>query len=73
MQELSRYIVLNPVRAGMVESVENWSSYGVTARMKLYPAWFDRKWILSSFGKKEKIAIKHYIQFVANGVQQPSP
>jgi REP element-mobilizing transposase RayT/DNA-binding CsgD family transcriptional regulator len=73
--ELSRYIVLNPVRAGMVESAEdwNWSSYGVVAGMKSCPAWFDREWILGSFGKKEKTAIKHYIQFVANGVQQPSP
>ena len=75
MQELSRYIVLNPVRAGMVERAENWSwsSYGITAGMESCPAWFDREWILSSFGKTEKTAIKHYVQFVANGVQQPSP
>lgn len=75
LQELSRYIVLNPVRAGMVESAENWgwSSYRATAGMEFCPVWFDREWILSSFGRKEKTAIKHYIQFVANGVQQPSP
>ena len=59
----------------MVEGAEdwNWSSYGITAGMKPCPVWFDREWILSSYGKKEKTAIKHYIQFVANGVQQPSP
>lgn len=75
LQELSRYIVLNPVRAGMVEGAENWdwSSYGVTVGMNNCPSWFDREWILSSFGKKEITAIMHYIQFVANGVQQPSP
>lgn len=75
LQELSRYIVLNPVRAGMVEGAENWgwSSYGVTVGIKSCPSWFDREWVLSSFGKKERSAIKNYIQFVANGVQQPSP
>jgi len=75
LQELLRYIVLNPVRAGMVEGAEDWdwSSYGVTAGISHCPSWFDREWVLSSFGKKEKTAIKHYIQFVANGVQQPSP
>ncbi len=35
--------------------------------------WFDREWVLSSFGRDEKVAIKNYVQFVANGVQQPSP
>jgi len=75
LQELSRYIVLNPVRAGMVEGAEDWSwsSYGVTVGIEHCPSWFDREWLLSSFGKKETTAIKHYIQFVANGVQQPSP
>jgi len=75
LQELSRYIVLNPVRAGMVEGAEdwNWSSYEIMVGMKSCPVWFDREWILSSYGKKEKTAIKQYIQFVANGVQQPSP
>ncbi len=73
--ELSRYIVLNPVRAGMVESAENWnwSSYGATVGINYCPKWFDREWVLGSFGKKEKTAIKNYIQFVSNGVQQPSP
>ena len=59
----------------MVESVENWSwsSYVITVGMEPCPVWFDREWILSSFAKKEKTAIKQYVQFVANGVQQPSP
>ena len=75
LQELPRYIVLNPVRAGIVESAESWdwSSYGATAGITPCPVWFDREWLLSSFGKKEKTSIKHYIQFVANGVLQPSP
>ena len=58
----------------MVKRAEDWSwsSYGVTAGMLSCSVWFDREWILSRFAKKEKMAIKHYIQFVANGVQQPS-
>ena len=75
LQELSRYIVLNPVRVGMVEGAEDWlwSSYSAITRMKPCPSWFDREWVLSCFGTKEKTAIKRYIQFVENGVQQPSP
>ena len=73
--ELARYIVLNPVRAGMVESAEQWvwSSYSVTAGLTSCLTWFDREWLLSSFGKKRTTAVRHYVQFVANGVQQPSP
>jgi len=73
--ELARYIVLNPVRAGMVESAEQWewSSYRMTAGLASSPDWFDREWILGCFAKNEKKAIKSYMQFVADGVQQPSP
>ena len=73
--ELARYIVLNPVRAGMVGSAEQWewSSYQITARLASSPDWFDREWILGCFGKNEKQAIKSYMQFVADRVQQPSP
>lgn len=75
LQELCRYVVLNPVRAGMVESVEHWrwSSYGMTVGLIACPTWFDREWILGCFGKKEKIAVQNYMAFVADGVQQPSP
>jgi len=73
--ELARYIVLNPVRAGMVDSVEQWawSSYLITAGIEGCPRWFDREWLLGAFGKKKKQAIQNYMQFVADGVQQVSP
>ena len=73
--ELARYIVLNPVRAGMVESAEqwDWSSYRMTAGLASSPDWFDREWILSCFSKNERVAIKSYMQFVASGMHQPSP
>jgi putative transposase len=41
--ELLRYVVLNPVRANMVERPEDyrWSSYRATAGLELAPAWLD--------------------------------
>ena len=73
--ELSRYIVLNPVRARMVDNAEDWawSSYQVMVGLVPAPAWFDREWLLSHFGENNKTAIYEYMQFVADGVSQPSP
>ncbi|HEY0139690.1 MAG TPA: transposase, partial [Thermoanaerobaculia bacterium] len=41
--ELLRYVVLNPVRAKMVERPEahRWSSYRATAGLEVAPAWLD--------------------------------
>ncbi|MEA3292633.1 MAG: transposase [Pseudomonadota bacterium] len=73
--ELARYIVLNPVRAGIVRSAEewSWSSYGITVGLAACPSWLDREWLLGNFGKTEKTAIRRYMQFVADGVAQSSP
>ena len=73
--ELARYIVLNPVRAGMVESAEQWpwSSYHATTGLEACPEWFDRAWLLGQFGRTEQTAIKNYMEFVSDGVQQASP
>ena len=73
--ELARYIVLNPVRAGIVESPEHWpwSSYPITAGLSPCPDWFDRDWLLGEFATRRDPAVKRYMQFVADGVQQPSP
>ena len=50
-----------------------WSSYPITAGMVACPKWFDRKWLLKHFGNNQKTAIRHYLLFVADGVQQSSP
>jgi len=73
--ELARYIVLNPVRAGMVDRAEEWvwSSYLIMAGIEDCPIWFDRAWLLRAFAKKKKKAVQAYMQFVAEGVQQVSP
>ena len=73
--ELSRYIVLNPVRAGMVASVIDWpwSSYRATIGEIKKTQWLNTDWVLASFAKRKATAIDRYKKFVAEGQGQPSP
>jgi len=73
--ELSRYIVLNPVRAGMVGSAKDWpwSSYRATAGQVKAPDYLNVEWLLAAFAKRKSVAIKRYKEFVALGKSQPSP
>lgn len=72
--ELARYIVLNPVRARMVRSVNDWpwSSYRSSAGLADCPAWLETDWILSAFSDKRNEAIERYRAFVAAGKNQPA-
>ena len=49
--ETFRYIVMNPVRAGIVERPEDWrwSSYRATIKLEAGPAFLDTSWILDHF------------------------
>ena len=73
--ELSRYIVLNPVRAAMVPAAGDWpwSSYRATIGEASCPRWLQRDWLLSAFAAVENEAVESYKRFVAAGVGQPSP
>jgi len=73
--ELSRYIVLNPVRAGMVRSVRDWrwSSYRATIGQVKGPKCLNVDWLLAAFGKRKSDAVKRYKIFVSEGKGQPSP
>lgn len=73
--ELSRYIVLNPVRAKMVKQPNNyaWSSYRATAGLSSAPEFLTQDWLLGQFGWQRRNAEKRYRQFVADGIDQPSP
>ena len=73
--ELSRYIVLNPIRARMVRSVKDWpwSSYRATCGTVGGYSWLSTDWLLSSFAKRRKTAIERYKEFVFQGKNQPSP
>ena len=76
-QELSRYIHLNPVRAGLVESSSEfpWSSYPYYIGLKKRPAWLNTYDVLGYFDKDESLARKHYRGFVerAMGTKTESP
>lgn len=73
--ELARYIVLNPVRAGMVASVAewHWSSHHFMLDPAGKPDWLDRQWLLGQFGPGQDEAVERYLQFVAAGADAQSP
>ncbi|MDP2269071.1 MAG: transposase, partial [Deltaproteobacteria bacterium] len=52
--ELSRYIHLNPVRAGMVRQPEQyqWASYTAYSGRAKIPRWLTTDWLLQYFGQK---------------------
>lgn len=74
LMELSRYVVLNPVRAGMVNNVKDWpwSSYPSITGEKDIPEWLEVNWLLGQFGKQRNRAIAKYKDFVRQGVGLPS-
>ena len=68
--ELARYVVLNPVRAGMVKHPKEypWSSYGMMVGYVLTPSWLAADGVLALFGTRRAEARRRYVQFVAEGV-----
>ncbi|MBW2631246.1 MAG: hypothetical protein JRC90_05705, partial [Deltaproteobacteria bacterium] len=66
LKHLSRYIHLNPVRAKMVETPNEyrWSSYPYFIGGKEAPEWLEVDWLLSQFGKNRKTSWKNYKRFV---------
>jgi len=75
LAELCRYVILNPVRAGMVSSPDEWewSSYPSTAGISKCPDYLSISWILELFGAKKSVATTRYRQFVAEGINKKSP
>ena len=73
--ELSRYIVLNPVRAKMVNSPHEWkwSSYLATTLKESKPSWLFADKILCLFSQVVPTAIQKYQEFVINGIKNKSP
>jgi REP element-mobilizing transposase RayT len=72
--ELCRYVVLNPVRAGVVREARAypWSSYRATGGLTTAPAWLTVDWVLEQFGKRREAAQAKYRAFVAEGMRQPA-
>ena len=73
--ELCRYVVLNPVRAEIVNYPWQWqwSSYLATAGVIKVPKFFIADWILSQFAKDRKEAREHYKEFVMAGIKEETP
>ncbi len=70
--EVCRYVVLNPIRAKMVEKPEEWkwSSYLTTAgKAKPHPC-LTIDWVLGQFNGKRGKAEQEYRQFVHWGIGQ---
>jgi putative transposase len=70
--ELTRYIHLNPLRAGIVKSLQELRGYqwcGHSALMgRVKRDWQDTDMVLSYFSKRKKEAIERYEDFVQQGM-----
>jgi len=75
LRELSRYTVLNPVRAGLVTHPGHWlwSSFRALIGAIDAPAWLDRDTVLALFGNSHESAIHAFEEFVLAGIGQESP
>jgi putative transposase len=73
--ELCRYVVLNPVWAGMVSATQEWawSSYGATAGFNAAPAWLNVVGVRGLLDADHNRARRAYQQFVVDGIGLPSP
>ncbi|MBC7098884.1 transposase [Candidatus Bipolaricaulota bacterium] len=67
--EVARYIVLNPVRAGLVKHPGKWrwSSYRATAGLGDAPPFLAVDWLLAQFARERTRAQNAYRRFVAQG------
>jgi REP-associated tyrosine transposase len=68
-----RYVVLNPVRAGLVNNADQWpwSNYSAIIGKRTSPAWLQTDWILARFGGQRQRAIAAYRDFVYAGMGLP--
>jgi REP-associated tyrosine transposase len=64
-----RYVVLNPVRAGICRrpGYWRWGSYRATAGYAPPPPFLAADWVLGQFGANPRAAVR-YVEFVADGI-----
>jgi len=64
--ELVRYVVLNPVRAGLCDHASDWrwSSYGAIVGDLPRPPFLTTEWLLSQFGRDLRRARENFRTFV---------
>jgi REP element-mobilizing transposase RayT len=75
LREACRYVVLNPVRAGLVAQPEDWpwSSYRATVGEDHAPTYLAVGAVLSMFADRPKEAVEEYKAFVEAGRVPPAP
>lgn len=70
--QLIRYISLNPIRAGVVNTLESLARYPFSSHRYIVRPnrgeWLDAKIVLSFFGVDYQAAKRAYLQFVAGGL-----
>jgi putative transposase len=71
--EVIRYVLLNPVRARLVDDPGHWpwSSYRLTLGIDPAPEWLDVAWVLRLFGAEPGQAAEHLRSFVLAGIDEP--
>ena len=74
--ELTRYIHLNPLRAGIVKGIKalnryQWCGHSVIMG-NVKREWQDGDTVLAYFGKRRKRAIEKYEKFIADGIKEGS-
>jgi putative transposase len=69
---LSRYVHLNPVRAGVVERPEHyrWSSYRGYIGRGRECEWLECSWVLSQFGRDRNGARRKYKEYVEQALKE---
>jgi putative transposase len=73
--ELARYVVLNPVRAGMVPAPGDWpwSSYRAMVGEVPAPGWLETDAVLRVFSDERTTAVNGYRRLKAEGIGAASP
>ena len=74
MQELVRYIHLNPIRARVVSDILVLNRYKYSGHSVLMEkqncSWQDTKYVLSHFGRRTAESVRNYYAYVKSGIDQ---
>jgi putative transposase len=72
--EVCRYVVQNPVRAGLAEDPGQWrwSSYSATAGREKPSSCLTTSWVLGQFSSKRRKAEREYREYVHRGMERES-
>jgi putative transposase len=73
--ELVRYVVLNPVRAGLARDPADWpwSNYLATAGLREAPEWLETEWTIDQFGRgaDARSAYREFVVAGSHGLEKP--